>query len=255
SRPQLVTAASLIDAIITHQINQPVDQGGPGPGERGHLPSPQSGMMNPVNPAAPGNRAGDRLFQMDFNQKKVSVSPRLDVSSNGKVSPATASIMSRSSGLKLSSPGGDKPPVQMTLNEQIESMMHNLTASPYETQAWKLRRALAKEEEHQHHHRNPPPPGGRYYGDPVPTMSPLDYVKNRIAEVMRTSEEDKGPGDDEGPHPHSAPSPQRHMMVPSPYSMMQQASSPGPPIHHPPPMHDPGKPLMSDQFEALSDDD
>uniref|UniRef100_A0A8D8UCU2 Nuclear receptor corepressor 1 n=1 Tax=Cacopsylla melanoneura TaxID=428564 RepID=A0A8D8UCU2_9HEMI len=290
TRPQLVTAASLIDAIITHQINQPVDQGGPGPGERGHLPSPQSGMMNQSNSAS-GNRAGDRLFQVDFNQKKVSVSPRLDISSNGKVSPATASIMSRAQGgLKLSSPGGDKPPPgQMTLNEQIESMMrhggpppgpHNLTASPYETQAWKLRRALAKEEEqhHQHHRKqgsspagmqsSPGPPQGvgpRYYGDPVPTMSPLDYVKNRIAEVMRTSEEDKGPGGDDDGSPHLTPSPQggRHMMVPSPYSMMQQSpgnrppSRPvtGPPVHHPPPMHDPGKPLMSDQFEALSDDD
>lgn len=59
---------------------------------------------------------------------------------------------------------------------------------PYETQAWKLRRALvAKEEEAMARKAGSPGGGGsmgaRYYGDPVPTISPLDYVKNRIAEV------------------------------------------------------------------------
>ncbi|KAI5695968.1 hypothetical protein M8J76_008920 [Diaphorina citri] len=255
ARPQLVTAASLIDAIITHQINQPVEQGGPGPGERGHLPPAQPGLMNP---SAQGTRPGDRLFQVDFNQKKLSVSP-LDTSANGKISPASSlppSLMSR--GGKLCSPdakqGPGGPPGMMSINEQIESMISRSTPNMYEQQAWKLRRALQQKEEEAHRKQSSPGAGGRYYGDPVP-ISPLDYVKNRIAEVMRTSEEDKGSEGREDP----TPPPPRHMYSPasahSPYMMTSSPRPPSRPVHHGGAHHDPGKPLMSDQFEPLSDDD
>lgn len=50
--PQALTAANLIDAIITHQINQSNDG-------NGHPPN-----TAPVNNQAHVQRAGDKLFQV-----------------------------------------------------------------------------------------------------------------------------------------------------------------------------------------------
>lgn len=103
----------------------------------------------------------------------------------------------------------------LTLGEHIESIISKDYPPParhqyhsFETQAWKLRRALQQKELDQaqaqsrekSEERNivrivgPPSPTlrPRYYPEPPVPLSPLDYVKNRIAEVMRTSEEDGG---------------------------------------------------------------
>lgn len=259
TRPQLVTAASLIDAIITHQINQPVDQAGPG--ERGHLPNTQPGMMNPAQVTRPG----DRLFQVDFNQKKTP-SP-LD-QSNGKVSPAGSSSMVGRS--QLCSPDSKT----ISVNDHLDSMLSRNTPNAYEQQqAWKLRRALQQKDEEVQRSQShvlkltgQMSPKNRYYGDPA-SISPLEYMKSRIAEVMRTSEDDKGglggSGDPSEEHPHERP-------IYSPASYIISSSSPRPPSRPtllPPPSNTPSsmssmkgedastKSLMSDQYEPLSDDD
>lgn len=109
----------------------------------------------------------------------------------------------------------------MSLGDHIESIINkdypptsrHTQFQGYEQSAWKLRRALQQKELDQsqvlrekNDERNivrmagPPSPRGlRYYDAPTVPLSPLDYVKNRIVEVMRTSEEEgvsKSVGDD-----------------------------------------------------------
>lgn len=117
------------------------------------------------------------------------------------------------------SPDGGKQGV-VTLNDTIDSVIskdftvrHQHPYQGFEPQAWKLRRALQHKEIDQgqaqaqahvqtrekNEERNivriagqlSPSSRSRYYSEPV-SLSPLDYVKNRIAEVMRTSEEEGG---------------------------------------------------------------
>ncbi|XP_054281476.1 uncharacterized protein LOC128999132 isoform X3 [Macrosteles quadrilineatus] len=181
-----LTAASLIDAIITHQINQPSSDG-----------QVASGAAGTNAPAPP--RPGDRLFQ-GFHREGPEA--------NGKLSPL------KSGGLSMA---GSPDPKQgsITLGEHIESIINkdypptsrHAQFQAYEPQAWKLRRALQQKELDQNQslrekndERNivrmagPPSPSSRvrYYEPPAVPISPLDYVKNRIVEVMRTSEEEGG---------------------------------------------------------------
>lgn len=104
----------------------------------------------------------------------------------------------------------------LTLGDHIESIINkdfpptsrHAQFQGYEPQAWKLRRALQQKELDQsqalrekNDERNivrmagspsPTSRGVRYYDPPTVSLSPLDYVKNRIVEVMRTSEEEGG---------------------------------------------------------------
>lgn len=115
-----------------------------------------------------------------------------------------------------SSPEGNKQGV-VTLNDTLDSVIskdftvrHQHSYQGFEPQAWKLRRALQQKElvdqaqvhaqvREKNEDRNivriagqlSPSSRSRYYSEPV-SLSPLDYVKNRIAEVMRTSEEEGG---------------------------------------------------------------
>ncbi|KAK6640723.1 hypothetical protein RUM44_012420 [Polyplax serrata] len=199
-----MTAASLIDAIITHQINQS---------------SSETGSQNSQN-QGPATRPGDRLFQ-GFHRD----GPPQHVETNGKVSPMK----------RIPSPtereSSGKP---LTLGEHIESIItkdFNRGSYPLQYHVpsegiplgdqlnWKLRRSgvppkeseqprethSEKGDERQiiriaqsqpgasksfHEPVSPPEQwGGRYYPDKPSHLSPLDYVKNRIVEVMRTSED------------------------------------------------------------------
>jgi len=185
SESSTLTAASLIDAIITHQINQTSEAG------------VTSGAAN-TNTSAPP-RPADRLFQ-GFH--------RDGPEANGKLSPLKAGGHSMT---------GSPDPKQgsITLGEHIESIINkdypptsrHAQFQGYEPQAWKLRRALQQKELDQSQNlrekndeRNivrmagPPSPSSRtrFYEPPAVPISPLDYVKNRIVEVMRTSEEEGG---------------------------------------------------------------
>ncbi|KAG8281125.1 Gei-8p [Homalodisca vitripennis] len=184
-----VTAASLIDAIITHQINQPSSDA-----QAGQAGTPG----NPTGPQSQVTRPGDRLFQ-GFH--------RDGPEANGKLSPLK-------SGLAMA---GSPDPKQGSLNlgEHIESIINkdypptsrHAQFQGYEPQAWKLRRALQQKELDQSQalrEKNDertivrmagppsPSPRARYYEQPAVPLSALDYVKNRIVEVMRTSEEEGG---------------------------------------------------------------
>uniref|UniRef100_A0A1B6DW30 Nuclear receptor corepressor 1 n=1 Tax=Clastoptera arizonana TaxID=38151 RepID=A0A1B6DW30_9HEMI len=188
-----LTAASLIDAIITHQINQTSNEGQVQVSGGGNIPPPQQ-----------TTRPGDRLFQ-GFH--------RDDQEANGKLSPM------KTTGVAGSPEGKQSQNVGMggtlTLGEHIESIIskdypqsRHQQFHSYEPQSWKLRRTFQQKEMEQaqqaqsrekSEERNivrivgPPSPNRpRYYPEPPVPLSPLDYVKNRIAEVMRTSEEDGG---------------------------------------------------------------
>ncbi|XP_018902999.2 uncharacterized protein Smr isoform X4 [Bemisia tabaci] len=177
SRSSTLTAASLIDAIITHQINQTSDSG------------PQGHGNQPL-----GSRAGDRLFQSVHRDGPQQTE-------NGKLSPMKPPL--------TASP--DKEPQRLiTLGDHIDAIINKDFAQPrtptpqqvypgYEPQAWKLRRVLQQKEieaaaaanaRDKNEERNVVRVAGQIYYSTEQPLSPLDYVKNRIVEVMRTSEED-----------------------------------------------------------------
>lgn len=66
----------------------------------------------------------------------------------------------------------------------------------YDHQTWKLKRALQQKEEQVNVIEKNEEHMTRFYQEAPVSLSPLDYVKNRIAEVMRTSEEESGGGKD-----------------------------------------------------------
>lgn len=156
TEPHALTAANLIDAIITHQINQSND-----------------GTGHPPNAAPVTNqshvqqqRAGDKLFQSfpEANEKQ-------------NLKPRASPEMSR--------PGDPYPPE----HPFKEYPFNNMLAAGFEPHTWKLRRALQQKEfEQQMKDDNN---RVRFYPTQADIpLSPLDYVKNRIVEVMRTSDDD-----------------------------------------------------------------
>jgi len=198
----------------------------------------------------------------------------------------------------------------LTLGEHIESII-NKDYPPtsrhgqfqnYEPQAWKLRRALQQKEMDQNQairekdERNivrmagptSPSSRARYYEPPAVPLSPLDYVKNRIVEVMRTSEEEGGSkstggespgggdmvideGEDQASHPAQAAAAPPGFIATSaaytyPFSALSlNATAPPVPVPVAPvvpkqpvtavePVPEPA-PLLSAQYEPLSDED
>lgn len=216
---------------------------------------------------------------------------------NGKLSPL------KTGGLSITG-SPDSKQGTISLGDHIESIINkdypptsrHAQFQGYEPQAWKLRRALQQKELDQNQalrekndERNivrmagPPSPSsrGRYYEPPAVPLSPLDYVKNRIVEVMRTSEEEggsksgggesPGAGDmviDEGEEQSSAGSAAPPFIATSatytyPYSALSlNTAAPQVPVSVPSskpltttdPVPEPA-PLLSAQYEPLSDED
>ncbi|KAK9751775.1 hypothetical protein QE152_g4752 [Popillia japonica] len=192
-----LTAANLIDAIITHQINQ--------------SESAREVVSNSREPP----RASDRLFQ-SFHREQ----PQPD--NNGERSPSVISV------------DLDSDPVNknLTVKELTDSVIsHDFnTRQPYYThqeslnEQWK-RRLQQREEKRSGTPQQPPqsqderqiiriaqpqkypvepvsPPENNHWQEqnyrrypqqtqPQPHISALDYVKNRIVEVMRTEDDKK----------------------------------------------------------------
>ncbi|XP_050443089.1 uncharacterized protein LOC126847091 isoform X3 [Adelges cooleyi] len=154
-----LTAANLIDAIITHQINQSNDGSGHPPNS-----TPATSQVHVQQ-----QRAGDKLFQAfpEANEKPA-VKPR-----------GSPDIVGR--------PGEQLYSAEHSFKEYPGSYM--VAATAYEPHTWKLRRALQQKEcEQQMKDDNN---RVRFYPTQADIpLSPLDYVKNRIVEVMRTSDDD-----------------------------------------------------------------
>lgn len=68
-----------------------------------------------------------------------------------------------------------------------------MLAANFEPHTWKLRRAL-QQKEYEQQMKDDSTNRVRFYptqaAADIPSISPLDYVKNRIVEVMRTSDDD-----------------------------------------------------------------
>ncbi|KAL1129783.1 hypothetical protein AAG570_012727 [Ranatra chinensis] len=168
-----LTAASLIDAIITHQINQSSEGQNAGVSS-GPCAAPQS---QPTRP-------GDRLFQ-SFHRD---TGPE----SNGKLSPMKPGVSpdTKGHGIQLSQPSIPLEHVEVFSISAPQGSRPSAYQG-FDPQTWKLRRALQhKEVESLGRDKTEERNIVRYYPEPPVPLSPLDYVKNRIAEVMRTSEEE-----------------------------------------------------------------
>uniref|UniRef100_A0A0A9YWS2 Nuclear receptor corepressor 1 n=2 Tax=Lygus hesperus TaxID=30085 RepID=A0A0A9YWS2_LYGHE len=261
SRPSegsTLTAASLIDAIITHQINQSSE------GQSSSLPSGAGGGQQTQH-----TRPGDRLFQSFHRECSES---------NGKVSPMKSNLSVENKSQHSSQQqvhGNEHMEVYGNQAQSLRSSMYQ----GYEPQTWKLRRALQSKDVEPPMHEKPEEHVNRgYYADPPVPLSPLDYVKNRIAEVMRTSEEDGagGKGNDSPISPdinddmESAPvvssSPyisQNPHAYTYPYSALSLTTGSSAGVSMAPqtvnkpgnePIPEPA-PLLSAQYEPLSDED
>ncbi|XP_024086197.1 nuclear receptor corepressor 1 isoform X2 [Cimex lectularius] len=308
-----LTAASLIDAIITHQINQSSDS---------QTTSTSSGTAN-TQQSQP-TRPGDRLFQSFHRECNES---------NGKISPLKGNVYNSKEEVSKQQQQQQQPQQQQPQHQQQQPptsqqqqqqsqqqsqqqqsqqpqpppshhvvttsvhIAHQQVLPPnehmdvynsgppqgmrsvlyhgFDPQTWKLRRALQPKDVEQNH------PSMPYSSEPPVPLSPLDYVKNRIAEVMRTSEEEgastKG---NESPAPseintEESPEPaiisttsfitQSHTYT---YPFSALSLSAGATTGVPPPSIPPPKvtkpitesipepaPLLSAQYDPLSDED
>ncbi|CAH1393589.1 unnamed protein product [Nezara viridula] len=169
-----LTAASLIDAIITHQINQTTSdvQTTTVPSGTTTAPQPQP------------TRPGDRLFQ-SFHKDCTE--------SNGKLSPVKPQEGPKSHSVTPQS-------IQSPIIDHVD-MYNNPPGAPQGMRPAmypgfdQLRRALQQKDQNQALEKSDEHMTRFFSEAPVP-LSPLDYVKNRIAEVMRTSEEESGANKD-----------------------------------------------------------
>ncbi|KAF5285140.1 hypothetical protein FQA39_LY16829 [Lamprigera yunnana] len=191
-----ITAASLIDAIITHQINQAAEGG-------------REVVSNSREPPRPG----DRLFQSFHRDQPVA--PQVD--NNGERSPSVISV-------DLESESTTK---NLTIKELAETVISHDFGTRQQSyyhhqeninEQWKRRMQAQKEDskrsatpqqderqiirisQQQKYHVEPvsPPEANhwpeanyRRYQQPQSHISALDYVKNRIVEVMRTEDDKK----------------------------------------------------------------
>lgn len=278
-----LTAATLIDAIITHQINQ-------SEGNRGDL------VSNSREPTRPG----DRLFQSFHREQPMNQSDN-----NGERSPSVISVDLES----------DTVNKNITVKELADTVIsHDFSARPsayYHQQenvneTWKrrLQQQQAQKEEAkrsgtpqqqqqderqiiriaqpQKYHVEPvsppetnhwPEANYRRYPQPQPHLSALDYVKNRIVEVMRT-EDDKKDAQEVAQHSQDkdrSDSPgemvideEKHEEYAPPQSQAPPTSFPYPYVTAPPHKDSTAtdntrnvepKPLLSAQYEPLSDED
>ncbi|XP_066149114.1 uncharacterized protein Smr [Euwallacea fornicatus] len=276
SDPSTMTAASLIDAIITHQINQTAEA------SRGD-----------VVPNREPPRAGDLLFQgfqrdPPISQSSSIINVDLDgeaVNKNLTVKELTDSVISHDFNTRAgayyhlqqqeSEQWKRRLQVQQQQKEESKRAVtpHQTAQQPQQDERQIIRIAQSQ----KYHHEPVSPPENNHWSDqnyrryqqPPSHMSPLDYVKNRIVEVMRTEDDKKdiqdahaqdkdrsdSPGDmviDEEKHENdfgsqqSADS-QRHPQGGYPYSYVHKENDS---VRNNEP-----KPLLSAQYEPLSDED
>ncbi|XP_044739658.1 uncharacterized protein LOC123301011 isoform X2 [Chrysoperla carnea] len=186
NEPSTLTAASLIDAIITHQINQCGDSN----------TIPRGGDANMQQ-----SRPGDRLFQGFHNP----------------------SVLENNNGNHHHSPGGGPPPGQpsggiinvdldsenspqqkLTVKDFADSVINRDFNAPrggsaggqsyyqHKPPTADERQIIRVAQQKQYHASPPPPPRSTSYihSQPHSQLSAFDYMKHRIVEVMRT-EDDK----------------------------------------------------------------
>ncbi|XP_064459282.1 nuclear receptor corepressor 1-like isoform X2 [Ornithodoros turicata] len=190
-KPQGITAANLIDAIITHQINQSTEQ---------------------------------RSDGYDAKAKREEEPPRVDGDKVVTLNQHIAAIISKN----ICTPSDGTPPLYSRV--PVESVVR--TSGCYAESAdeqggyhsWKLRKALQSEAKEERNVIRGPytepisPPVDREWTRTAPEgylraqqhvgLSALDYVKNRIVEVMRTADDvppkKEGGGGSVPPRPSSA---------------------------------------------------
>nr|XP_023022666.1 uncharacterized protein LOC111510921 [Leptinotarsa decemlineata] len=276
-----LTAASLIDAIITHQINQTAEGG-------------REVVQNTRE-----QRAGDLLFQkfhrggdpppqqgQDNGERPPSViSVDLDgdsVNKNLTVKELTDSVISHD----FSSRQTNYYHLQENMNEQwkrrIQQQQHNedkRSQTPLQDERQIIRIAQPQKYHIERVEPVSPPENShwteqtyRRYPQNQPHMSPLDYVKNRIVEVMRTEDDKKdsqdcshpqdkdrsdSPGDmviDEEKHENDFGQQQQQQPTSQQqsgfYSFVHKDSTASDNSRNNEP-----KPLLSAQYEPLSDED
>ncbi|CAG9833249.1 unnamed protein product [Diabrotica balteata] len=269
-----LTAASLIDAIITHQINQTAE-----------------GNREVVNNTRE-QRAGDLLFQKFHREEPASQ----NIQDNGEKSPLTINV----------DVDGDTLNKNLTVKELTDSVIsHDFNArQPYYhiqenmNEQWKRRiqqhnedkRSQTPLQDERHVIRitqpqqksmekmepvSPPESNNwseqnyrKYPTNQQSHMSPLDYVKNRIVEVMRTEDDNKkdlqeeahsqekdlsdSPGEmviDEEKHENDF-NQQQTSQHGGFYSFVHKETT----ASETSPNNEP-KPLLSSQYEPLSDED
>ncbi|KAJ8956379.1 hypothetical protein NQ318_015117 [Aromia moschata] len=273
-----LTAASLIDAIITHQINQ----------------TAEGGRGGEVVQSAREQRAGDLLFQnfhrgepqqqqQDNGDRPPSViSVDLDgdgVSKNLTVKELTDSVISHDFGARQPPPSANYYHLQQQENvqEQWKRRMQQhkeekqRAQTPQQDERQIIRIAQPQQKYHIERVEPVSPPENnhwseqnfRRYQQPQSHISPLDYVKNRIVEVMRTEDDKKesqeggadakdrsdSPGEmviDEEKHGGADAQQQQQGF----YSFVHKDNAGGENARSNEP-----KPLLSAQYEPLSDED
>ncbi|XP_076255294.1 nuclear receptor corepressor smrter isoform X3 [Rhynchophorus ferrugineus] len=292
SDPNTMTAASLIDAIITHQINQTAEGG------RGDVVSNSR-----------ETRAGDLLFQSFQRDPPVSqenngvrppsvISLDLDsdvINKNLTVKELTDTVISHD----FSTRPAAYYHLQENVNEQWKRRLHQQqqqkeeskrSATPQQSAPQQDERQIIRIAQPQKYHHEPvsPPENNhwseqnfRRYQQPQSHMSPLDYVKNRIVEVMRTEDDKKDVQDAHVPEKDRSDSPgemvideEKHDNDFSNQQQQEQQHQQARAAQHPQPLQgaysysyvhkdtandssrsSEPKPLLSAQYEPLSDED
>lgn len=246
-----LTAASLIDAIITHQINQssnpadlvpggnnsksdnffnryrrnasPVDSRGPDPRhkERHEEPPPSMQPHRPPSsspslpPPGSSNKAAftlgehiESIIAKDFHQGSSSGPGGMPIPNEQDWGPDWQRRQAEYQKSRMAAP-------ESMLNDYAKSRMAAAAAADY---AAKCRAGEGQQQLQDYG----PPRGGGGGGEPdprQPAISPLDYVKKKIVEVMRTSSDGGVPAGGGGSANHEmAPpsSPARRGISPAP---------------------------------------
>lgn len=209
--PSNLTAASLIDAIITHQINQ-TSEGGREIITNSREPMRPGDLLfqgfHRGDPPPPPNQDNSR----DRPPSVISVDLDSDaVNKNLTVKELTDSVISHD--FNTRQPTSNYYQMHDNVNEQWKRRMQQQQQQKEESkrsatpQQQQDERQIIRIAQSQKYHVEPvsPPENNhwneqnfRRYQQPQSHMSPLDYVKNRIVEVMRTEDDKKEP--QEGSH-------------------------------------------------------
>ncbi|XP_060534175.1 uncharacterized protein LOC132706710 [Cylas formicarius] len=283
SDPSTMTAASLIDAIITHQINQTAEGGRGGEVIANSREPPRAGDLlfqgfhrDPPNQDNNGEQRPSSVISVDLDGADV-------INKNLTVKELTDSVISHDFGAR---PGAyyhlqQQQQQQENVNEQWKRRMQQhkeeskRAATPQQQQQQDERQIIRIAQAQKYHVEPVSPPDNnhhwseqqqqnyRRYAQPQSHISPLDYVKNRIAEVMRTEEDKKEAQDVHAQHHHQdkerSDSPgdmvideEKHE---NDYAQQQQQQQGGYAYSYDGARNNEPKPLLSAQYEPLSDED
>lgn len=274
-----LTAASLIDAIITHQINQSADGGG------------REVVQNNREPPRPGDRLFQGFQQPENNGERspsiISVDLEAEPQKNMTVKDITDSVISMDF--------SQRAPVyyhrQQQENEDWKRRMQKEEKRAATPQTSDERQIIRIAQPQKYQAVSPVSPENNHWGQeshdfrrfappqaqshPQSHISALDYVKHRIVEVMRTEDdkrESKSPHNDKDrsdspgdmvidedkqdftqtsnfPYPYSALNVQSVSHVSSNDNKSAQNNDTSNSRTNEP------KPLLSAQYEQLSDED